>query len=46
MDFFFEKDLKWRAPCAGASSVKLKVVTGVAENYSIVPIEYVPASKL
>ncbi|MCJ7621736.1 MAG: hypothetical protein MUP64_16150 [Anaerolineae bacterium] len=46
MDFFFEKDLKWRAPTAGASSVKLKVVTGVAENYSIVPIEYVPASKL
>jgi hypothetical protein len=46
MDFFFEQDLKWRAPTAGASSVKLKVVTGVAENYSIVPIEYVPASKL
>jgi hypothetical protein len=46
MDFFFEKDLKWRAPTAGASSVKLKVVTGVAEAYSIVPIEYVPANKL
>ena len=46
MDFFFGYDLKWRAPTAGASSVKLKVVTGVAENWSFVPIEYVPASKL
>lgn len=46
MDFFFNYDLKWRAPTAGASSVKLKVVTGVAEDFSIIPIEYVPANKL
>lgn len=46
MDFFFNQDLKWKAPTAGASSVKLKVVTGVSENYTIIPIEYVPANKL
>jgi hypothetical protein len=46
LDFFFNQDLKWKAPTAGASSVKLKVVTGVAEAYSIIPIEYVPANKL
>ena len=46
MDFFFEKDLKWRAPTAGASSVKLKVVTGDTQNFYLVPAYYVPASKL
>jgi len=46
MDFFFEQDLKWRAPTAGASSVKLKCVTGVDEDFSIIPLEYVPANKL
>jgi hypothetical protein len=45
MDFFFEKDLKWRAPTAGASSVKLKVVTGDTQNFYLVPAYYVPASK-
>jgi hypothetical protein len=45
MDFFFEKDLKWKAPCAGASSVKLKVVTGDGHDFGFVPAYYVPANK-
>ena len=45
MDFFFEQDLKWRAPTAGASSVKLKVVTGDTQPFYLINSYYVPASK-
>ena len=46
MDFFYENDLKWKAPIAGASSAKLKLNMGVAEAWSFVQANYVPASKL
>jgi len=46
LDFFFEKDLKWRAPTAGASTAKLKYNAGVDEAWRIVTASYVPASKL
>jgi hypothetical protein len=46
LDFFFNKDLKWRAPLAGASTAKLKYNAGVAEAWSIVTACYVPNSKL
>jgi len=46
MDFFYEKDLKWRAPLAGASSAKLKYNAGVSEAWGIVLAEYVPTAKV
>jgi hypothetical protein len=46
LDFFFEKDLKWRAPCAGASTVKLKYNAGKDEAWRLIIAEYVPTSKL
>jgi len=46
MDFFFEKDLKWRAPLAGASMAKLKYYAGVDEAWGLVTACYVPAAKL
>jgi hypothetical protein len=46
LDFFFNKDLKWRAPLAGASSAKLKYHAGVDEAWRLITAEYVPTSKL
>lgn len=46
LDFFFNHDLKWKAPLAGASTAKLKYNSGVAENFRIATASYVPASML
>lgn len=46
MDFFYNHDLKWRAPLAGASTAKLKYNAGVDEAWGLVTANYVPASKL
>jgi hypothetical protein len=46
MDFFFNYDLKWRAPLSVASTAKLKYNAGVDEAFRIVEASYVPASKL
>ena len=46
LDFFFNHDLKWKAPLAGASTAKLKFNSGVAENFRIATASYVPASML
>jgi hypothetical protein len=46
LDFFFNKDLKWRAPLAGASTAKLKYNAGVAEAWRFITADYVPAAKL
>jgi len=46
LDFFYEKDLKWRAPLAGASTAKLKYNAGVDEAWSVIQANYVPVAKL
>jgi len=46
LDFFYEKDLKWRAPLAGASTAKLKYNAGVDEAWSIVQANYIPTAKV
>lgn len=46
MDFFYNYDLKWRAPLSIASTAKLKYNAGVDEAWSYVTASYVPASKL
>jgi hypothetical protein len=46
LDYFFEKDLKWKCPTAGASSAKLKYNAGVAEAWALAVAEYVPTSKI
>jgi hypothetical protein len=46
LDFFYEKDLKWRAPLSGASTAKLKYTLGNTDAWSYVTACYVPASKL
>lgn len=46
LDYFFEKDLKWKCPCAGASTAKLKYNAGVAEAWTLIPAYYVPTSKI
>jgi hypothetical protein len=49
LDFFYNDDLKWRAPVAGASSAKLKYNVGVgysADAWAIVEAQYVPTSRL
>lgn len=46
MDFFFNKDLKWRAPIAGASTAKLKVNYGVDEAIYYAQANYVPVAGL
>jgi hypothetical protein len=49
LDFFYNKDLKWRAPLSGASSAKLKYHIGVgmsADDWAIVTACYVPNGKL
>jgi hypothetical protein len=46
LDFFYNYDLKWKAPLAGASSAKLKYNAGVAEAWRLITANYVPTSKL
>lgn len=46
MDFFFEKDLRWRAPISGKSSAKVKAYYGVDEAITYIQANYIPASKL
>lgn len=46
LDFFFNYDLKWKAPLAGASTAKLKYTAGVDEAWRFVTANYVPASML
>jgi len=46
MDFFFNYDLKWRAPVSVASTAKLKYNAGVDEAWRLVTASYVPNSKI
>lgn len=46
MDFFFEKDLKWRAPLSAASTAKLKLNLGMDEAFYYMTACYVPTSKV
>ena len=46
LDFFFEKDLKWRAPLAGASTAKIKYNAGYDEAFAIVMANYIPSAKI
>jgi len=46
MDFFFEKDLKWKAPLSDASTAKLKLNMGVDEAFNYMTACYVPAAKV
>lgn len=46
MDFFFNNDLKWRAPLKDASTAKLKLNMGVDEAWYFCQANYVPASEL
>jgi hypothetical protein len=46
MDFFYNHDLKWKAPLSIASTAKLKYNAGVAEAWNIITANYVPNSKL
>jgi len=46
LDFFFDYDLKWKAPLAGASTAKMKYNAGVDEAFRIAVANYVPVSKL
>lgn len=46
MDFFFEKDLKWKAPLSVASTAKLKLNMGVDEAFYYMTACYVPTSKV
>lgn len=44
LDFFFNKDKRWRLPCAGASTAKLKYNAGVDEDWNLVTASYVPTA--
>lgn len=44
MDFFHEKNLKWKAPLSQVSNAKLKVYYGVDEAIKIAQALYVPIS--
>ena len=46
MDFFYDYDLKWKAPLSGASTAKLKLNLGVDEAFGFVQANYVPNSQL
>lgn len=46
LDFFFNYDLKWKLPAAGASTCKLKFTLGVDEAFDIAVAEYVPTRAL
>lgn len=44
LDFFYNKDLYWKAPLSGASTAKLKLNLGVDEAFYYTQANYVPAS--
>ena len=46
MDFFFNKDLKWRAPLSGCSTAKLKLNLGVDEAFYFAQANYVPVNRV
>lgn len=46
LDFFFEKDLKWKAPLSVASTAKLKLNLGVDEAFNYITACYVPTSRV
>lgn len=46
LDFFFEKDLKWRAPLSTASTAKLKLNLGVDEAFYYVQANYCETAKV
>ena len=46
MDFFHDKDLKWKAPLSAASTAKLKLNVGVSEAFYYSTACYVPKAKL
>ena len=46
MDFFFEKDLKWKAPLSDASTAKLKLHYAADEAIYYVQANYVPTAKV
>ena len=46
LDFFYNYDLYWKAPLAGASTAKLKYNAGADEAFRVITANYVPASKL
>ena len=46
MDFFYNKDLKWRAPLSGASTAKLKLNMGVDEAFYFAQANYVPTRRV
>ncbi|NVM22645.1 MAG: hypothetical protein HWN68_12810 [Desulfobacterales bacterium] len=46
MDFFYNKDLKWRAPLSGSSTAKLKLNYGVDEAMYFAQANYVPVSRV
>jgi len=46
MDFFHEKDLKWKAPLSAASTAKLKLNMGVDEAFYYSTACYVPAGRV
>ncbi len=46
MDFFFEKDLKWRAPLSDASTAKLKLNMGVDEAFWYATASYCRKSQV
>jgi hypothetical protein len=46
LDFFHNKNLKWRLPCAGASTAKLKYNAGEDEAWNLATASYVPTSKV
>jgi len=46
MDFFHNKDLKWKAPLSAASTAKLKLNLGQDEAFHYMTACHVPASKV
>ncbi|TKJ36870.1 hypothetical protein CEE36_11325 [candidate division TA06 bacterium B3_TA06] len=46
MDFFYNKDLKWKAPLSDASTAKLKLHYAADEAIYYIQANYVPAAKV
>jgi hypothetical protein len=46
LDFFYNNDLKWKAPLKNASTAKLKPYLGVAEAWAFVQANYVPSAEM
>ena len=46
LDFFFEKDIKWRAPLGDASTAKLKLNMGVDEAFYYIQANLVDIAKM